>query len=132
MDKNKNETWIIEFTDTDHEPWTIDYEGYMTKEEAIQDGIEIAKKVDQSSFRVGRIIPYSIADLDVDVILEHAIDQARNVLGEYEEDYLSYVTTQQAIELEKELNEVFYRWHKKYDLFLQNFIVEESEFVEVK
>lgn len=36
-------------------------------------------------------------------------------MGEVAEDYLDDVTTEHLLELEEQLNEVFYKWQEKYN-----------------
>ena len=122
----------IEFTNTDNDSWQFDYDGYDSKEEAIKYGIKIAKIDKETCFRVGKSIPCSMGRIDADNIIENAVEQLYEEVGEVSETYLENITDEQEKELEEALNEVFYNWHKKHDLFPTCYTIEDIEYVEVE
>ena len=121
--------WGIQFTEVDNEIWDIDYEGYETKEEAINDGLTMINE--GSAFRVGRIVPCEISGIDTDRVIDYARDKLYDEVGEFAETYLNDITTEQEKELEEALNNVFYEWHKKHNLFPTCYIVEDEEYVTI-
>jgi len=127
---NKN-NYGIEFTDTDNEIWQFDYDGYESKEEAIRYGKKLAKGEDYKRFRVGKSVQCSMATIYADNVIENAVEQLYDEVGEVSETYLEGVTDEQEKELEETLNEVFYQWHKKHGLFPNCFIIEDVTYVEV-
>jgi hypothetical protein len=129
--KNK-ENYGIEFTDIDNEIWQFDYDGYESKEEAIRYGRKLAKSDGYKRFRVGKQIACSMATIYADTIIENAVEQLYDEVGEVSETYLEGVTDEQEKELEDTLNEVFYQWHKKYNLFPNCYTIEDIEYVEVE
>lgn len=129
--KNK-ENYGIEFTDTDNEVWQFDYDGYESKEEAIRYGKKLAKSDGYKRFRVGKSVPCSMATIYADNIIENAVEQLYDEVGEVSETYLEDVTKEQEKELEEALNKVFYQWHKKHSLFPSCYTIEDVEYVEVE
>lgn len=121
--------WGIQFTEVDDEIWYIDYEGYETKEEAINDGLNMIDE--ETGFRVGRIIPCRMSGIDTDRVIEDAQGELYDEVGECAETYLNDITTEQEKELEEALNNVFYEWHKKHNLFPTCFTVEDEEYVSI-
>jgi hypothetical protein len=121
----------IEFTDKDNDLWQFDCDGFKTKEEAIKKGIKIAKNDGYKHFRVGKSVPCSMATIYADNIIENAVEQLYEEVGEVSETYLEDVTSEQEKELEEDLNEVFYQWHKKHKLFPNCYTIEDIEYVEV-
>lgn len=125
--------WGIQFTDADNEIWNTDYEGYKTKEEAIKDGLRMVNEGTEegSSFGVGRIVPCRMSGIDTERVIEYAQDRLYDEVGEYGETYLEDVTEEQEKELEEALNNVFYEWHKKHNLFSTCYTVEDEEYVTI-
>lgn len=121
--------WGIQFTEVDNEIWDIDYEGYETKEEAINDGLIMINE--GSAFRVGRIAPCEISGIDTDRVIDYARDRLYDEVGEFAEAYLNDITTEQEKELEEALNNVFYEWHKKHNLFPTCYTIEDEEYVSI-
>ena len=121
--------WGIQFTEVDNEIWDIDYEGYETKEEAINDGLTMINE--GSAFRVGKIVPCEISGIDTDRVIDYARDKLYDEVGEFAETYLNDITTEQEKELEEALNNVFYEWHKKHNLFPTCYIAEDEEYVTI-
>ena len=121
--------WGIQFTDADNEIWNTDYEGYETKEEAINDGLTMINE--GSAFRVGKIVACRMSRIDADRVVEDAQDRLYDEIGEFAEAYLNDITTEQEKELEEALNNVFYEWHKKHNLFPTCYIVEDEEYVTI-
>ncbi len=121
--------WGIQFTEVDDEIWYIDYEGYKTKEEAIKDGLIMIDE--ETGFRVGRIVPCGMSGIDTDRVIEYAQNELYDKVGECAETYLNDITTEQEKELEEALNNAFYEWHKKHNLFPTCFTVEEEEYISI-
>ena len=124
--------WGIQFTDTDNEIWDIDEDGYETKEEAINYGLRMIGNGTEEgkAFRVGRIIPCGMSGIDAESIIEGAQDSLIQEVGEHGEGYLEDVTEEQRKELEETLNNVFYEWHKKHELFPNCYTIEDEEYIE--
>ncbi len=127
------QNWGIQFTDADNEIWSTDYEGYETKEEAIKDGLGMVNEgvEEGSAFRVGKIVACRMSKIDAGRVVEDAQDRLYNEVGEYGETYLEDVTEEQEKELEEALNNVFYEWHKKHNLFSNCYTVEDEEYVTI-
>ncbi len=128
---NKKEEWIVELTECNYEIWGSDID-CGSREEAIEKGMEAAKKDGLKSFRIGRQEYCGMAHIDVDAIIEDAQEQLYNEVGETSETYLEDVTKEQEKELEEALNKVFYDWHKKHNLFPSCYKVLNDEVIEVK
>jgi hypothetical protein len=109
------EKWIVELTDTDSEIWDCDIE-CDSREAAIENGIEYAKEECLSSFRIGKSIECDVPSVDIKFLLDDMQEQLYNEVGECSETYLESATIEMFKELEEQLNEVIYQWHKKYKL----------------
>jgi len=127
----KKEEWIVELTERDSEIWDSDID-CNSREEAIEEGMKVAKEEGLKSFRIGRQEYCGMAHIDVDAIIEDAQEQLYNEVGEVSENYLEGITKEQEKELEEGLNEVFYNWHKKHNLFPTCYKVESTETIEVE
>ncbi|WP_243129482.1 hypothetical protein [Clostridium sp. HBUAS56017] len=127
----KEEEWIVELTEDDYETWSSDID-CNSREEAIEKGMEAAKKQGLKSFRIGKKECCTVPTIWADTIIESAGEQLYDEVGEVSETYLDDVTEEQGKELEEELNEVFYNWHKKHNLFPTCYTVEKDETIEVK
>ena len=123
--------WIAELTEEDCEVWHHHIE-CDTKEKIIEEGMKNAKKDRIKSFRIGRAIPCGIPCIDVDFILENAREQLYDEVGESSDVYLDDATEEQIEELDEQLNEVFYQWHKKYNLEPSCYKVVDDEVIEVE
>ena len=125
--------WGIQFTDADNEIWNTDYEGYETTEEAIKDGLRmVIEGVEEgSAFRVGKIVACEISGINTDRVIDYARDRLFDEIGEFAEAYLNDITTEQEKELEEALNNVFYEWHKKHNLFPTCYTIEDEEYVSI-
>lgn len=122
--------WIVDLRDEIDEYWRADIECEI-KEEAIKLGTEMAKEEGIKSFWIGEQHSCGMSTIDTTVIIEDAQEQLYNNVGEAGDDYLENVTEEQQKELEEKLNDVFYEWHKKYNLFPTCYMVENSEKIEV-
>ena len=125
------EDWIVELTESDSEIWSSDID-CNSRQEAIEEGMEAAKEEGLKAFRIGRQEYCGMAHIDVDAIIEDAQGQLYNEVGEASETYLEGVTKEQEKELEKELNNVFYNWHKKHKLFPMCYKVLNDEVIQVR
>ena len=120
------EKWIVELTDIDSEIWDCDIE-CDSRETAIENGIEYAKEECLSSFRIGRSVEYGVPCIDVNCLLDDMQEQLYNEVGECSETYLESATVEMFKELENQINEVIYRWHKKYKLEPQCYKIIDEE-----
>jgi len=125
------EEWIVELTEKDYDVWSSDID-CSSREEAIQKGMKYAKDEGLKSFRIGETIPCGIPCIDVDWLLEKAQDQLYDVVGESAETYLDDITKEEIKELDEQLNEIFYQWHKKHKLEPTCYQVINDEVIEVK
>ena len=91
-----------------------------------------AKEDGLKSFRIGRAIPCGIPNIDTDWLLERAQELLYDEVGESAEVYLDSVTREEFKELDEQLNEVFYQWHKKHKLEPNCYKVIDDEVIEVK
>lgn len=114
---------VLDFNLLELPEWTYDYshvevwkEGnfFYTKEEAIKAGKIFAKNEGLLSFKVGRKVEVGPTGVDTDFILENIADSMQSDIGEVADDYLLDVTNEHQEELEKELNNVLFRWMEKY------------------
>lgn len=124
--------WIAEMTEENDEYWHVDISS-DTKEDIIIKGIELAKKDGINSFRIGYMIEAAIPHIWCDSIIN---DAQENLYDEYDEstdeEYLENITGEQQRELETMINDVFYEWHKKHNLFPQCFSIINDEIIKVK
>ena len=129
----KKDNWGIEFTERDNEVWNIDNEGYESKDEAIKEGIKMVVEDAEggNKFRVGKIVACGMSRIDADRVIEDAQDRLCDEVGECGETYLDDVTEEQEKELEEALNNVFYEWHKKHNLFPTCYKIEDEEYITV-
>ena len=125
------ENWIVELTEIDYEIWDSDIE-CNSREEAIKEGMKRAKKEGLKSFKIGRIIPCRIPNVDTDWLLEKAQEQLYDEAGELADVYLDSMTKEEFKELDKLLNEVFQQWHKKHKLEPNCYKIINDEIIEVK
>lgn len=126
----KKEEWIVMLTEKEQDTWWSDID-CDSREEAIRLGTEQAKEDGLKSFYIGSQVMCSLSTIYADSIIEDAKEQLYDNVGEVAETYLEDVTKEQQEELEEKLNEVFYEWHKKYNLFPTCYMVENSEKIEV-
>lgn len=125
------ENWTVELTEIDCEIWDSDIE-CNSKEEAIKEGIKCAKEDGLKSFRIGRVIPCGIPNIDTGWLLEKAQEQLYDEVGELADVYLDSMTKEEFEELDKLLNEVFQQWHKKHKLEPNCYKIINDEVIEVK
>lgn len=128
--KKIKEVWIVDLREGDFDIWQGDIET-NSREEAIKLGMEEAKEKGLVQFSIGKQVPCGISYISVDTIIENAQEQLYDEVGEVAESYLD-TTKEQNEELELKLNEVFYEWHKKHNLFPSCYIVENTETIDVK
>lgn len=81
------EEWIVELTESDSEIWSSDID-CKSREEAVREGLKYAKKDSLKSFRIGRVIPCGIPNIDTDWLLEKAQEELYDEVGESSEVYL--------------------------------------------
>lgn len=103
-----------------------------SKEEAIQQGMKEAKEEGFSNFKIGIAVKPLQLDLDVDFLLERISESYFDEYGEVAEDYLSDVSSEDQVELEKRLNKVFYEWVEEKGYTPSFYTVENEEIIQVK
>lgn len=130
MINNNKEIWIVDLREGEHDIWQADIEA-NSREEAIKLGTEQAKEEGLKQFSIGRKFSCGMSCISADTIIENAQEQLYDEVGEVAEGYLD-TTKEQDKELEDKLNEVFYEWHKKHNLFPTCYKVENTETIEVK
>ncbi len=104
--------WVAEMS-LDSEIWRGDTND--TKEQAIKNGIKLAIKEGLDKFRIGESGEPSNFGVDVDQVIENIQEAMYDDIGEVAEDYLEDVTIEDRLELENELNEVFFKWQKEHE-----------------
>lgn len=128
--KKIKEVWIVDLREGEPDIWQADIET-NSREEAIKLGMEQAKEEGLSQFNIGRQVLCGMSYISADAVIENAQEQLYDEVGEVAEGYLD-TTKEQDKELEDKLNEVFYEWHKKYNLFPTCYKVEDTETIEVE
>lgn len=123
--------WIVMLTEKEQDIWWSDID-CENRKEAIRLGREQAKEDGLKSFYIGSQTMCSLSTIYADNIIEDAQEQLYDNVGEVAETYLEGVTKEQQKELEDKLNEVFYEWHKKHNLFPTCYMVENSEKIEIE
>lgn len=124
--------WIAEMTENNSEYWHIDIDA-KTRDEIITKGMKLAKEDGIKSFRIGYMIGAAVPHIWCDSILIDAQDNLHEEYGDSTDDeYLENITQEQQNELENMINDTFYEWHKKYNLFPQCFSVIRNEIIEVE
>ncbi len=99
--------------------------GYM-------EGYEIAEKEGLSRFRIGLCEDAENFGIDVDRVIENIQEAMYETIGEAAECYLDDVTKEDALELEKRLNEVFYKWQEEHNYKPSFYKVISEEVIEVE
>ena len=105
---------------------------YDTKEKAIEEGKKDAIENGRQSFKVGIIEDAPNFGIDVDSVIEQIQENMYNEMGEVAEDYLDDVTKDDTLELEKRLNEVFYKWQEEHNYKPSFYKVISEEVIEVE
>lgn len=127
MSKGK---WILDIQQYDNEIWMPE-EYFDDKEDAQKYGYEIAEKEGLSRFRIGLCEDAENFGIDVDRVIENIQEAMYETIGEAAECYLDDVTKEDALELEKELNEVFYKWQERHSYKPNLFKVIAEEVIEL-
>lgn len=109
----KDGRWILDINETISDIWNGE-SFFDTKEEAIEEGYRWAEKENLKFFRVGLCESETNYGIDVDSVIEHIQETTYDEVGEVAEDYLDDVTTEDLLELEEKLNDVFYNWQKEH------------------
>lgn len=121
--------WTYEI-DIDRDIWRGGV--FNTKEEAIEEGNSEAIIEGKMSFKIGITEEIFNFGIDVDRVIEDIQNTMYDEAGEIAEDYLDNVTTEHRLELERELNEVFYKWQEKHNYKPTFYRVISEEIIEVK
>ncbi|WP_455798055.1 hypothetical protein [Clostridium butyricum] len=95
-------------------------------------GYEIAEKEGLSRFRIGLCEDAENFGIDVDRVIENIQEAMYETIGEAAECYLDDVTKEDALELEKRLNEVFYKWQEEHNYKPSFYKVISEEVIEVE
>ena len=126
----KKEDWIVELTESSSDMWSSDID-CNSREDAIREGMKGAIEDGLDSFRIGKVESCDIPTIYASSIIENAQEQLYDDVGDASDTYLDSVTKEQEEELEIELNEVFYRWHKKHKLSPSCYMVSNIEAIKV-
>lgn len=113
-DKKYSGKWALDISVSKSDIWTTE-EFYDSKDIAIEYGYQMAEREGLSMFRVGLCEDTPNFGIDVDQVIENIKDAMYEEAGEVSEDYLDDITGEDALELEKELNEVFHKWQEKHN-----------------
>ncbi|NFS12931.1 hypothetical protein FDE77_17205 [Clostridium botulinum] len=127
MSKNVSGKWILDIRENQDEIW-IGEGFYDTKDIAIEYGYQIAEREVLTKFRVGLCEEATNFGIDVDCVFDNIREAMYEEVGEVSDDYLE-PTKEEALELEKELSEVFYKWQKKYNYEPEFFKVISEELI---
>jgi hypothetical protein len=125
------EKWILDIQEYDNEIWSPE-EYFDSKDAAKNYGYEIAEKEGLSRFRIGLCEDAENFGIDVDRVIENIQEAMYEEIGEAAEDYLDDVTKEDALELEKRLNEVFYKWQEEHKYKPSFYKVISEEVIEVE
>ncbi|KQB74405.1 hypothetical protein AK964_22980, partial [Clostridium butyricum] len=85
-----------------------------------------------SRFRIGLCEDAENFGIDVDRVIENIQEAMYETIGEAAECYLDDVTKEDALELEKRLNEVFYKWQEEHNYKPSFYKVISEEVIEVE
>lgn len=121
--------WTYEI-DVDRDIWRGGV--FDTKEEAIEEGNSEAIMEEKKAFKIGITEEIFNFGIDVDRVIEDIQNTMYDEAGEIAEDYLDNVTTEHRLELEGELNKVFYQWQEKHNYKPTFYRVISEEIIEVK
>ena len=125
------EKWILDIQQYDNEIWMPE-EYFDDKEDVQKYGYEIAEKEGLSRFRIGLCEDAENFGIDVDRVIENIQEAMYETIGEAAECYLDDVTKEDALELEKRLNEVFYNWQEEHNYKPSFYKVISEEVIEVE
>lgn len=123
------EKWTNEI-DLNSDIWRGDI--YDSREEAIKEGMKEAIEYEKNNFKVGIVEDVPNFGIDVDRVIEDIQNTMYGEVGELAEDYLDDVTTEHLLELEEQLNEVFYKWQEKYNYKPTFYRIVSEEIIDVK
>lgn len=87
---------------------------FDTREEAIEQGMKLAKEEELKQFRIGETVEVHIPGVDAELVLERIGEMVYEEVGECAEDYLDNVEDSHLSELEESLNVVFFEWLEKH------------------
>jgi hypothetical protein len=105
---------------------------FDTREEAVKEANSEAIEYERKNFKIGITEDVPNFGVDVDRVIEDIQNTMYDEIGEVAEDYLDDVTTEHLLELEEQLNEVFYKWQEKYNYKPTFYRVISEEIIEVK
>ncbi|AYE35294.1 hypothetical protein [Clostridium septicum] len=102
-----------------------------SREEAIEEASKEALIDDIKKFKIGIIEDVPNFGVDVDRVIEDIQNTMYEEVGEVAEDYLVYASTEELLELEKDLNDVFYKWQEKYNYKPTFYTIISEEIIEI-
>lgn len=105
---------------------------FNSREEAIQEGMKEAKEEGFKNFKIGIAVKPLELNLDVEFLLERISESYFDEYGEIAEDYLTDVSSEDQVELEKRLNKVFYEWINEKGYTPSFYGIEDVEVIKVK
>ena len=104
---------------------------FNSREEAIEKGMKEAKEEGFKNFKIGIAVKPLELDLDVEFLLERISEYYFDEYGEVAEDYLTDVSSEDKVELEKKLNKVFYEWINEKGYTPSFYSIENEEVIKV-
>lgn len=105
---------------------------FNSREEAIEEATKEALIDDIEKFKIGVIKDVPNFGVDVDTVIEDIQNAMYDEIGEVAEDYLDDVSKGHLLELEEQLNEVFYKWQEKYNYKPTFYSIISEEMIEIK
>ena len=105
---------------------------FNSREEAIEEATKEALIDDIEKFKIGVTKDAPNFGVDVDTVIVDIQNAMYAEVGEVAEDYLDDVNTKHLLELEEQLNEVFYKWQEKYNYKPTFYSIISEEIVNIK
>ena len=102
-----------------------------SREEAIEEATKEALIDDIKKFKIGIVEDVTNFGVNADYVIEDIQNAMDEEVGEVAEDYLAYVSREELLELEKGLNDVFYRWQEKYNYKPTFYTIISEEIIEI-
>ena len=102
---------------------------YDSKEDAIADGLEEAKEMEENGVYVGRVVPLKMSDLAPDggSVIERCMDCAYDRVGENADAWIEGILTKDVKKLTKQLKLLLDKWADANDYQPTFFAVENVE-----
>lgn len=127
---NNDEKWTYRLENDEQGVWMHDT--YKTKDEAIKKGIEQAKECNAKEISIGKTVQDVLPNIDADDVISDIQDNMYDAYGDFAEDYLDYVKTEEIKELDNKLNAVLQEWLENNNLEPNFYHIIEVEKLEVR